>query len=707
MTSLQRPDVRATTIYIPVTPGPCIPGILVIDAAERLALSAPCARALFVMPLATQRGGSELSLQQLLEYREEAGLDPTVAFLEPGPMVAWCHERGVPAVVVAAGRLRQVRNFGRSVRALVRIAADTRAQVIVSWMAKGHLYGGSAAAVAGLPSMWFQAGFPAGLAVLDRTATLVPAARVIPVSCGVERAQRRLFPRRPTTVVYPAVDVSRFDADRIGDVRATRRRLGLPEEGPIFGSAGRLDSWKGFDVMLDAVPAIVERYPAATFVLVGGAHEFDPGHAAALSERAQRLDLDGRVRLVGYQQNPEDWMQAMDVFMHGSQNEPFGMVVIEAMALGKAVVASAEGGPTEVITPGVDGLLSPYGDSAALADAVIRFLDDPDLRSRVGSVARERAKDFTVRRYATEFGAAIAAVAAIAGRRDGAAVGLVGDRQPPVAKSIEAIKSGVRRALPEPIYRPIRTRRVTRLTSAFEARVVRRNYEGRQYSIEIADPLAEAWYDHDWSELPELAVLASHRLSDGATVFDIGAHQAVVALIIANRIGSTGRVIAVEAEPHNVAVARRNVELNRATGVEVVHAAGAHVPGPVRFSPGLNGHIGSQRRPGTIEVRGVSVDELSAEKGVPDVLFVDVEGFELEVLRGASNTLTSKPDLFIEVHQDAGLEQAGGTAPGVIELVRDAGYGRLLVSAGDGHPFGPLHSDSATPAGRFFLIALA
>jgi hypothetical protein len=96
-------------------------------------------RALVVMPLATQRGGGELSLQQLLEYRNEARLDPTVAFLEPGPMVQWCHEHGVAAVVVNAGRLRHARTAARTIRALIKIASETRAQVVVSWMAKGQL----------------------------------------------------------------------------------------------------------------------------------------------------------------------------------------------------------------------------------------------------------------------------------------------------------------------------------------------------------------------------------------------------------------------------------------------------------------------------------------------------------------------------------------------------------------------------------------
>jgi glycosyltransferase involved in cell wall biosynthesis len=72
------------------------------------------------------------------------------------------------------------------------------------------------------------------------------------------------------------------------------------------------------------------------------------------------------------------------------------------MALGKPVVAGAEGGPSEIITDGVTGLLSPYGDPAALAAAVSRILGDPALAARLGAAAQKRAQDFDGRRYATQ-----------------------------------------------------------------------------------------------------------------------------------------------------------------------------------------------------------------------------------------------------------------------------------------------------------------
>ena len=97
----------------------------------------------------------------------------------------------------------------------------------------------------------------------------------------------------------------------------------------------------------------------------------------------------------------------MDVIVHASDQEPFGIVVIEAMALGKPVVAGNAAGPTEVITEGVNGLLTPYGDAAALAAAILRYLDDPEFARRTGEAAKLRALEFSTRRYAENCVAAL------------------------------------------------------------------------------------------------------------------------------------------------------------------------------------------------------------------------------------------------------------------------------------------------------------
>jgi glycosyltransferase involved in cell wall biosynthesis len=97
----------------------------------------------------------------------------------------------------------------------------------------------------------------------------------------------------------------------------------------------------------------------------------------------------------------------MDVVVHASDQEPFGLVIVEAMALSKPVVAGDSGGPVDILEHCVNGLLSPYGDAHALARSVLRYLDDPGFARRVGLAARQRALEFSARNYAKQFVSAV------------------------------------------------------------------------------------------------------------------------------------------------------------------------------------------------------------------------------------------------------------------------------------------------------------
>src|SRR5262249_41864560 len=155
------------------------------------------------------------------------------------------------------------------------------------WMSKAQLYSGTAALGSRMARVWIQQGVTAGW--IDRAACALPSSVVITNSRATDALQRRLTARRATTVVYPAVDTARFNPARVGERNAVRRRLGLPEDVPIFGSVGRLDRWKGFHVLLDAVPRVLEHHPDAHFVLVGGPHERDPAYAAQLHRHVERM----------------------------------------------------------------------------------------------------------------------------------------------------------------------------------------------------------------------------------------------------------------------------------------------------------------------------------------------------------------------------------------------------------------------------------
>ena len=196
------------------------------------------------------------------------------------------------------------------------------------------------------------------------------------------------------------MELERFEPERLPSPREAKRRLGLPTEGPLIGIVGRLQRWKGMHVLVEAMPRILQAHPDAHCVVVGGDHALEPDYPDWLRERIDALGLANKVTLAGLQHNVPEWMQAMDVVVHASDREPFGIVVIEALALGKPVVAGDAAGPTEIITDGVDGLLTRYGDAPALAQAVLRYLDDPAFAARTGTAARQRAQEFSTRRYA-------------------------------------------------------------------------------------------------------------------------------------------------------------------------------------------------------------------------------------------------------------------------------------------------------------------
>ena len=359
------------------------------------------------MPLAEQRGGSEIMLRQLVEHSDPQAVRWLVIFLEHGPMVAQMERLGAQVAVVDAGRLREPQRYAAAIVRIARLARRHRAEVVVGWMVKSQLYAGPAAVLARRPAIWYQLGAPYEPGWLDRAATALPARAILAVSEASAAAQQQIRPRRALRVVHPGIELDRFDPAALATPRELRLRLGLPSDGPLIGIVGRLQHWKGIHVLVEAMTLITARHPDAHCVVVGGAHDLEPEYPAFIDARIAALGLQGAITLTGLQPNVADWMQAMDVVVHASDREPFGIVILEAMALGKPVVAGADGGPAEIIRDGIDGLFAPFGDHEALAHAVRRYLDDPEFARASGAAARTRAAQFGVQRFADETARAV------------------------------------------------------------------------------------------------------------------------------------------------------------------------------------------------------------------------------------------------------------------------------------------------------------
>jgi FkbM family methyltransferase len=242
----------------------------------------------------------------------------------------------------------------------------------------------------------------------------------------------------------------------------------------------------------------------------------------------------------------------------------------------------------------------------------------------------------------------------------------------------------------------------------FEARRVHHQYGPVRLTLHIGDPNGASWYDEEWPDVPELKFLPQYQTRPGATVFDLGAHQGVYALMLADAVGRRGRVIAVEANKFNVDCVKANCRLNKVRNVKAVHAAVAEQPGVISFGRGNNGQVDAGgMHEDSQEVPAVTVDGLTRRYGRPAMLFLDIEGYECQALRGASRTLATRPDVFIEVHVGYGLEEFGGSVDELLSFFPERDYDLYGSNEIDRYPKPFVGEGRDIAKDRFYLTAIA
>jgi teichuronic acid biosynthesis glycosyltransferase TuaC len=211
--------------------------------------------------------------------------------------------------------------------------------------------------------------------------------QVVAVSQAMKAACDALAtPKRPVAVVPNGADTRVFFPR---DRREARQRLGLPQDERIITFVGVLTPRKGIDTLIESM-GILARSADAPLLTIGGIGELRD----ALETRARELGVLERIRFVGKVAHDEVawWMAAGDVFCLPSLSEGLPTVVCEAMACGRAVVATAVDGTPEIVDDGATGLLVPPRDARSLATALTRVLDDDDLRRRFEHEAVTRAR---------------------------------------------------------------------------------------------------------------------------------------------------------------------------------------------------------------------------------------------------------------------------------------------------------------------------
>jgi glycosyltransferase involved in cell wall biosynthesis len=342
-------------------------------------------RLLITVPWAQRLGGAEAMLHTVLEGAQESGHEVELVFFEPGPWAEELADLGLRVTVIEAGRFRQAHRWLATVIRLARLLRGRQPDLLLNWSAKTQLYGSPAAVLAGMSGrvVWWQQAIPTRFYWLDRLATALPAAAIGCYSQAAADAQARLLPHRRIFTVAAGTPVP--------SVNSERPLADLPADVPIVGLVGRLQPWKGQDRLLNALALLRERGQSFHTVIVGGdSYGLSPEYAGSLPSLVDRLNLADSVTMTGEVPDAGPYIGQMDVLVNASDPEPFGIVLLEGMARGVAVVAVDAGGPGEFIEHGRTGMLARSGAVSALADALEPLLGSPELRRQIGDAGRER-----------------------------------------------------------------------------------------------------------------------------------------------------------------------------------------------------------------------------------------------------------------------------------------------------------------------------
>ncbi|GAB4581816.1 MAG: glycosyltransferase family 4 protein [Anaerolineales bacterium] len=359
---------------------------------------------------ASALGGAEFSLLLILKHLDRTRWQAQLA-CSPGQLAEKAQALGIPVHLTEFPRLRRSPRFfldwWTGANEIARLARGIGARAVCANTVRAAVYTAPAARFARLPFIWHMRDFwlsearPRFLWVdwVGKRLLMTNAARIIPNSHAVAR---QLPPSANIRVVHNAIEIETYHPTLDG--QPFRARHGIPSEALVVGVVGRLRPWKGQERFVRAMAQVAETLPEARFLIVGGEiFGVQDAYERDLKQLVVSLELSEKVIFTGQVSDIRPALAAMDVFVHPGDPEPFGLVNIEAMAMGKPVVAFGHGALPEIVVDGETGLLVVPGEEAALAKAVRDLLHDPARGMAMGQAGRARVEQyFSARRLIGE-----------------------------------------------------------------------------------------------------------------------------------------------------------------------------------------------------------------------------------------------------------------------------------------------------------------
>ena len=391
-------------------------------------------------------GGGEVALLNLVKYLDRRQYVPVVLLLQDGPLHAKLLEAGIEThLYCVAGsvlgarkdtlglqtlmQLRDVRQACGAVFGVAKLIRRLNVELVHTNSLKSDIIGGLAARLCRKLVIWHVRDridddyLPGPVVHAFRILTKFIPTWVIANSgatLNTLRRRSRSSAAIPSGIAFDSKeDLVWRESGTIGGRTGVRvvhdgtiaapqssAALPTPQEDPqplragppCVALVGRITRWKGQHVFLQAAAWTHRRFPEVRFQIVGAALFDEKEYEAEIHALALKLGTQGYVEFLGFRANIPQYMAGIDLLVHASTTgEPFGQVLIEAMSLGKPVVATNGGGVPEIVVHGETGLLVPMDDGVAMAEAICQILADPQAAARMGERGRQRVgEQFTI-----------------------------------------------------------------------------------------------------------------------------------------------------------------------------------------------------------------------------------------------------------------------------------------------------------------------
>lgn len=369
--------------------------------------------------------GSEISLMNILKTLDGDSYFPVLVCPGGGTMSKELIRMGIQTELLDIVRFKKSRNafvllsyFFRYLGALcklLRICSRHSIDLIHSNSSNSQIYGSVAAKLLGIPSIWHVRDM-VPLGVLGRILYRLSAKIIVPSEAVRSNVLMYRSGKRPdggaevpgsnrsdkVEVIHNGLILEEWNmATAKSGVRedgvegiCIREEFGIDPREHLIGMVGQLVPWKKHSDFLEAGKIILDEIPNTKFLVVGedlfGEHKEYKNEIKAL---CTELSIEDRVIFTGYRDDIMEIMAAIDVLAVPSRDEPFGRVILEAMAMGKPVVSTDTGGAPEIIEDGSTGTLIRQGDPGELSRAVIQLLGDSGMRMKMGEEGRRRVEE--------------------------------------------------------------------------------------------------------------------------------------------------------------------------------------------------------------------------------------------------------------------------------------------------------------------------